>query len=393
MYLVINSYNLVNTEKTIVIKSNKNGDISSTYDKHIILRNMFTNESVGIQMKLSSTKVEAIKLVGKFCSCYNYEPLFQKNSWEKTLQIIKSSSIVHPFHYQTVISLALEKLANKPIVVPDRANYIRSIILELERIQCHLLKLGTIAKGISYPILHQRVMLLRRDILVHIENITQPALDHPFIKFGGVSTDIVEDEVVSLYQTLSIMETKIQKIKTRNQRNPLVKGLLKDVGFISRETAKNLSLVGPLARTSGITTDVRQSDPYCAYKDISFNVPVSDFCDLFGEFLVLFDEIIVSIKIVRELLQTLPEGSIYNSITEFELATSNTIVRVETPIGELFSFVHSRKGTEKDNPRLFKITCPMKVNTQGLLSRITGNAIDNVSTILLFIGEGWGISG
>ena len=380
-------------EKIIVIKSNENGDISSTYDKRILLRNMFTNESVAIQMKLSPNKVEGTKLEGKLCSCNNYEPLFQKNSWEKLLQLASSSAIVHPFHYQTVISLALEKLAKKPVVVPDRANYIRSVILELERIQCHLLRLGTIAKGISYPILHQRVLLLRRAILAHIENITQPASVNPFITFGGVATDIVEEEVVSLYQTLSKMETKIQKIKTRNQRNPLVKGLLKDVGFISRETAKKLSLVGPLARTSGITADVRQSDPYCAYKDISFDVPVSDFCDLFGEFLVLFDEIIISIKIVRELLQTLPEGPIHNSTTTFELAASNTIVRVETPIGELFSFVHSRKGTEKGTPRLIKITCPMKVNTQGLLSRITGNAIESISTILLFVGEGLGLSG
>ncbi len=344
-------------------------------------------------MKLSSNKVEGTKLDGRLCSCNNYEPIFQKHSWEKILHLTKSYAIAHPFHYQTVISLAFEKLAKKPIVVPARANYIRSVILELERIQCHLLKLGTIAKGISYPIFHQRVLLLRRDILVHIEQITQPALTSSFITFGGVFADITEDDIVSLYQTLSLMERKIQKIKTRNQRNPFVKGLLKDVGFISRETAKNLSLVGPLARTSGITTDVRQSDPYCAYKDISFDIPVSDFCDLFGEFSILFDEIIASIKIVRELLQTLPDGLIHNSATSFELAPSNTIVRVETPIGELFSFVHSRKGTEKDNPRLIKITCPMKVNTQGLLSRITGSAIEDISTILLFVGEGWGIKG
>lgn len=376
-----------------MIKSDTNGDISSTYDKHIILRNIFTTDSVSIQMKLSSTKVEATKLDGKLCSCYNYESLFQKNSWKKMLQIIKSSAIVHPFHYQTVISLALEKLSNKPFIVPDRARYIRSIMLELERIQCHLLKLGTIAKGISYPILHLKVMLLRRNILEHIENITQPSLDDSFIKFGGVSADITEEKVVSLYQTLSVMETKIKNIKTRNQRHPLVKGLLKDVGFISRETGKKLALVGPLARTSGITADVRQSDPYCAYKDISFNVPVSDFCDLYGEFLVLFDEIIVSIKIIRELLQTLPEGDFHNSPPAIELSASNTIVRVETPTGELFSFVHSKKGSEKESPRMFKITCPMKVNTQGLLSRITGNATDNISTILLFVGEGWGISG
>lgn len=390
MYFAINRCNLFNTEKIIVIKSNKNGDISSTYDKRILLRNTFTNDLVGIQMKLSSNKVEATKLEGKLCSCINHESLFQKNSWEKILQLIKSSALVHPFHYQTVISLALEKLTNKSIVVPDRANYIRSIILELERIQCHLLRLGTVAKGISYPILHQRVMLLRREVLIHIENITQSALNYPFITFGGVSTDITEEQVVSLYQTLSVMEMKIQKIKTRNQRNPLVKGLLKDAGFISRETAKKLSLVGSLARTSGITADVRQSDPYCAYKDISFNIPVSDFCDLFGEFLILFDEIIASTKIVRDLLQTLPEGAINNSTATFELTASSTIVRVETPIGELFSFVHSKKGTEKNSPRLLKITCPMKVNTLGLLSRITGEAIDNISAILLFVGDGWG---
>ena len=89
----------------------------------------------------------------------------------------------------------------------------------------------------------------------------------------------------------------------------------------------------------------------------------------------------------------MPEGAFHYSPTAIELSASNTIVRVETPTGELFSFVHSKKGSEKESPRMFKITCPMKVNTQGLLSRITGNAIDGISTILLFVGEGWGISG
>ena len=378
-------------EKTIVITSNENGEISKTYDKHIVLENQYTNELFGISLKLASDKVNAAKLDGACCSCSNYESLFQKNSWKSILQLIEESTIAHPFHYQAAVTIAFEKLVKNKLVVSDRANYIRTIVLELERIQSHLFKLGLIAKGISYPIFLQKVMTFRNEILTHIKNITELSPKEPFIKFGGIAQDISEEEIISLYQTVSRIERKIRKAKIRNQRNPLVKGLLKDVGFISRETARDLSLVGPLARTSGITTDVRKSDPYFAYGEIDFYTPVSDYCDLFGEFLILFDDIIVSIGIVRELLQSLPDSETLSSNSTFELSPNNTVVRVETPIGELFSFTHSKKGNHNSIPRLFKITCPLKVNMQGILSRITGDAIDNISTILLFVGEGWGI--
>ena len=378
-------------EKNEVTVTDKTGEQSITFDKIIYLQNRTLNESLNIGLKLTENKVSAAKLMGEICSCSKVESTLEKNSWEKIPAIIDSTSVVYPFHYQAAIILAFESLVNPSISISSRATYLRTIVLELERIQSNFHKLGFIAKGISYPIFEQKVMVFRSEVLKQINVIAQLDTGKPFITFGGVSRDITEEEIVSLYQMLARIERKINAMKIRNQRNPLINGLFKDVGFISRETAKKLSLVGPIARASGITVDVRQTSPYFAYNEVTFNTPVSDYCDLFGEFLLLFDDIILSIEIIRELLQSLSDESPIPTKSSYDLKAGTTVVRIETPTGELFSFASSKKGTQTAIPRLFKFTCPMTSNMQGHLSRITGEGIDNLSTIALFIGEGWGV--
>ena len=364
--------------------STKDNHLSKTYDKQIIISNKNNKNRVKLLLKLSGNKIAAVKKEGEFCFCSELEKKLENNSWQNGLNVIDSFSFSYHHHFQNAYIRSIEKLSENFIQVPLRAQYLRTIILELERIQSHLHKIGFISWGLSFPILNNKIMNLEKEISKELSDF-----DKFPIKIGGVVNDLENDKRKSIYQIIILVEEKITKVIQNIKRNLVLKDILKETGFLSRETVKKLSLVGPLARSSGMTADVRKSDPYEAYTEINFSIPVSDYCDMYGELLVLCDEIIESSKIIKQLLKKLPNGEISSSTDKIKLISGSTIVRVESPSGELFTFIQSKEGFLDKNPRLYKITTPLKINSQGLLSRISGEEIDNISIILLTIGEGW----
>ncbi|NHJ04111.1 MAG: hypothetical protein EAX90_04765 [Candidatus Heimdallarchaeota archaeon] len=364
--------------------SAKDYHLSKTYDKQITISNKDNKNQVKLLLKLTGNKIAAVKKEGEFCFCSELEKKIEKNSWQNGLNIINSFSFSYNYHFQYAYIRSIEKLSENFIEIPLRAQYLRTIILELERIQNHLNKIGFISWGLSFPFLNNKIMNLEKELKKEIFNFDE----FPF-KIGGVVKDVENGKIKLIYQLMILVEEKITKVIKNLKSNLILKDILKETGFLSRETVKKLSLVGPLARSSGITIDVRKSDPYEAYTEIDFSIPVSDYCDIYGELLVLCDEIIQSTNIIKQLLFKIPNGEICSSSDKIKLISGSTIVRVESPSGELFTFIQSEQGYLEKNPRLYKITSPLKVNTQGLLSRISGEEIDNLSIILLTIGEGW----
>ncbi|HUU79374.1 MAG TPA: hypothetical protein VMX55_13595 [candidate division Zixibacteria bacterium] len=364
--------------------SAKDDHLSKTYDKQIIVSNKNNKNSVKLLLKLSGNRITAVKKEGEFCFCSELEKKIESNSWKNGLNIIDSFLTSYNHHFQYAYIRSIEKLSENFIQVPLRAQYLRTIILELERLQSHLNKIGFISWGLSFPFLSNKIMNLEKEISKELSDF-----DKFPIKIGGVVRDFENEKIKSIYRAIILVEEKITKIIQNIKRNLILKDILKETGFISRETVKKLSLVGPLARSSGMTADIRKSDPYEAYTEIDFSIPVSDYCDTYGELLVLCDEIVESSKIIKQLLYKLPNGEISSSTDKIKLISGSTIVRVESPSGELFTFIQSKQGFLDQNPRVYRITTPLKVNSQGLLSRISGEEIDNLSIILLTIGEGW----
>jgi len=105
--------------------------------------------------------------------------------------------------------------------------------------------------------------------------------------------------------------------------------------------------------------------------------------------MVRFDEIIESLYIMRQSLENMPEENIMHEITFDEIPSSNSIMRIETPSGELFISAISKKGSITKKPVNYYLVPPIKLNIHGVLSRVSGESYDNLSAILLLIGEGW----
>ncbi|NHK29796.1 MAG: hypothetical protein FK730_00495 [Asgard group archaeon] len=358
-------------------------------DKVIKLENKFTLKQIDIQLKTDGEKVSAAKINGEI-DIFNYlTSTFEQNSWLKGSNYLFDKYLPYKKHIQFAYVHTIEKLIGNYLSVSERVDYIRTIMLELERISSHLGFLARLVKTFSFPLLYSRILQSNQQILLLMDKLNESGDEHPFITIGGVALDIDKTKEKLLRSTIDTVEKSIKNVQMKIKRSVIMKGILKETGFLSRETAKNFSLGGPMARSSGITIDVRKTDPYAAYDKVTFTIPVYDSCDIFGEVMVRIDEINESIKIIRQLLYNLPSGRIFEKVLNIDLPNSNKITRIETPFGELFIFVTSKNGSLNDNPKVFRMISPIKLNTQGLLARLTGEVIENIPLILTAFGNGW----
>ncbi|NHJ39506.1 MAG: hypothetical protein FK731_05685 [Asgard group archaeon] len=360
-----------------------------TIDKTINLKNKYTMDELLILLKTDGTKVSAVKINGEIDILNFLSTSLEQKSCIKGLDYINKKFLPYQFHIQYAFVKAIEGLIGNNLNVSERAVYIRTIILELERISSHLELLANIIKSLSFPLFYSRIMELNQHVISTIDLLYDTKNEHPFITIGGVTFDIDKIKEKNLINLLGKIEQSTKKIQLKFKRSNILKGILKETGFLSREIAKNLSLGGPIARSSGVTLDVRKTDPYAAYEKIVFAVPVYDSCDIYGEVMVRLDEIIESTNIIKQLIFGLPSGRIFNKISNIEIPNSNNITRIETPFGELFVFAMSKNGTLKDNPKIFRLISPIKLNAQGLLARLTGEAIENIPLIITSFGNGW----
>ncbi len=360
------------------------------FDKNIQIENFFTKEYIRFLLKIHKDKIAASKIDGEIDNLRIFSKTIAENSWMKTLQEINNKELSCPIHLQIAFVESIEKILRSKITVPDRAIYFRTIILEFERIQNHLFFIATLAKGVSNAILHSKAMKMRNKITGLLDDLVFKNNQHSLITVGGIWNDIDQKSISFIVNELKKLTKVTDKLRKQLRNNIFFKGMLKDAGFLSRDTAKKLALVGPMARSSGITDDIRKNDPYAGYGLVSFSVPVYDSCDLYGELMVRCDEILESLSIIKQLVFTLPEGEIRQDVKNLNVPSGSAIMRVETPEGELFSFALSKKGNLDDKPRMYDIISPMKVNKQGLLARLTGENYENIQVIILSIGSGWG---
>lgn len=363
--------------------------IVGLYDNHIILRNTITNDRIELKMKLDGEIISNLKIIGSLDILHNIGNNLQNTKWKDGLNYLVNQNLPFKYHIQYTFIHSLEKLIGISSVVPKRANYLRTIILEFERIISNIKFTQRLIKQASFPLLYTTLNLLKDKIQLIIDQDFLIEPKKQFIVLGGVEDSFTEKTTRIIYFKLLKCKEDFQKIAMKIRKNRILKEVLQDNGFIPREEAKKLALTGPLARSSGISIDIRKSDPYAAYNDTIFSIPVYDTCDLYGELMVRQDEIIESFNIILQLLDETPDGESMQILPNNNVIAGNVTTRVETPEGELFSFIMSKSGTLDDTPNLFKLHSPIKINQKGMEKRITEEAIENLSYLIASIGTEW----
>jgi membrane-bound hydrogenase subunit alpha len=219
-------------------------------------------------------------------------------------------SISHPI----ALTQAVERAAG--IEVPPRAQYIRVIISELERIHSHLLWAGVAAHELGFDTLLHLTWRVREKVLDILEELTGNRINYAIPIFGGVRRDITPEQYPKVWEALRYYRGLLEQLLDAFLHDPTVEARTRGVGILEPKEAEELCAVGPTARASGLRKDVRQDRPYLAYSDFQVKaITPADYGltpmgDVYDKIVVRLLEVGQSLEIIEKALENMPEGEI-----------------------------------------------------------------------------------
>jgi NADH-quinone oxidoreductase subunit D len=251
---------------------------------------------------------------------------------------------------------AVEALAG--IEVPPRAEYIRVMVAELNRIISHLISVGTFALDIGAVTPFTHAIREREWVNDLFEELCGARLTYNYVRFGGVAFDLPDGFLQRVSRFLDYFEPRLKQYNRLISKNKIFKERLIGVGIISAEDALGYALVGPNLRASGIDWDLRRDEPYSVYAVLDFEVPVGaaeygQLGDCYNRYWIRIREMAQSARILRQCIAQMPAGPFWNrSKRKLKLPAGEIYVRTEAPRGELGFYLISRG---EDRPYRLKI--------------------------------------
>ncbi|MBL7125842.1 MAG: nickel-dependent hydrogenase large subunit [Dehalococcoidales bacterium] len=291
-------------------------------------------------------------------------------------------NICHPF----CLVLAVEQTAD--IKVPDRAEYIRVIAAEMERIHSHILWAGVAAHEIGFDTVFYLTWRVREEIMDLIELVFGNRVTKAIFQFGGVRRDITVEQLPLIQKGLDYYKSIFEQLRRIFLEDETVKMRCRNVGILSKEDALKLITVGPTVRASGVPKDVRQDQAYSAYADMDIKAITPDIVtgnvvgDVYDRIIVRLLEVAQSIEIIEECIARMPEGPI---LTEAKMprllkmltdAEGEGVGRVEAPRGEDIHYVRLEAGVSTLST--WKVRAPTYVNLMAVPTMLKGMQIADV---------------
>ena len=239
------------------------------------------------------------------------EKLFEDLSIDRAVFLAERISGDNSVAHAVAFCQAVEKIAS--IEVPPRARYIRTVLMELERMYNHLGDIAGIATDVAYPFGASHTNKLKEEIQQLNEKVTGSRMLRGMNTVGGVRRDI-GDKKDEILISLSKFQSEFRELMELLFSTSSLMDRIETTGRIYNDIAKGLHVVGPAGRASGIDRDVRRDHPYAAYKELNFKVQVIRGGDVFARTKVRSDEVLDSIALIEQALWSLPEGSIRKEV-------------------------------------------------------------------------------
>ncbi len=281
------------------------------------------------------------------------------------------------FIHSTCYCQAVEKAA--AIEVPRRARYIRTIMLELERIHSHLLWLGIAGHIVGFDTVLMQAWRIREPVMWLAEEISGNRKTYGMSTIGGVRRDLPADLTSKALEILAEVEREFMAVRSAIVGDGTLMARTKDVGVLANEAARRACVVGPPARGSGVPIDARLDHPYAAYDEVGVRIAVHEEGDTWARVLVRVEELLESIRLVREAVAALPEGPIVAEIREEIPPGRIGVSVVEAPRGEA---VHVVVTGGDNRPYRWRVRAPTYPNLQAMPVMIAGAAIADVPITL-----------
>jgi NADH-quinone oxidoreductase subunit D len=273
---------------------------------------------------------------------------------------------------------AVEKLMN--VEAPPRAQYIRVLLTELNRIASHQLWLGTHALdiGAMTPLFY--TFRDREEILKIFEKYCGARLTTHSFRVGGCQYETYEGFEQDVKKFCDFFEPKIDEYEQLLTTNRIWVQRTKGVGILSGPDCKAFGVTGPVLRASGVKWDLRKAQPYAAYKDFDFEIPTGTNGDTYDRYLVRVAEMRQSLRIIRQAVEGIPEGAIMAKIPKVLKPPVGEIYHsIEAPKGELGYFIVSDGSTQ---PYRVRVRPPSFVNLQALNKMVVGRLVADVVAVI-----------
>jgi NADH-quinone oxidoreductase subunit D len=274
--------------------------------------------------------------------------------------------------------LAVEKLAR--IEVPERAEYLRVILAELQRIASHLCAVGFFLNdcgAFMTPVLY--MLREREKILDLFEMVCGQRLTYNYMRPGGVSQDIPDEFLPALDKFLKQMPRWIDEYDQLLKENEILLARSKGVGILPKELAISISASGPVLRASGVKWDIRRADPYSIYDRFEFEIPTGEVGDCYDRYRVKVEEMRQSLRIIEQAMKQIPLGAVKSKVPHLiRPPVGEAYARIEAPKGELGFYLVSDNSIA---PYRCHIRAPSLINLTALRDMIVGWKIQDAIII------------
>lgn len=309
-----------------------------------------------------------------------------------------------PIHNNVTFSLAVEQLIG--LEMPARCQAIRVICCELARLQAHLLGAGVYGMDTGALTVFMYTFTEREKLYSLMEQLTGARFTTSYTRIGGLARDIPEGWLGSVLKVINEMEPVIDEIDKLLSRNKIFYDRTVGVGVISKEDAIAYGLTGPNLRASGVALDLRKDKPYLGYEQYDFDVPIGTSGDCYDRWLVRLEEMRQSIRILRQVIDQMPDGPWYAEdakkifaprkdkiLTSMEELIQNFMLVTEgpqVPAGEVYFEAENPKGAlgfyivSKGGgvPYRMKIRSPSFCNLSALPKMCVGHMVADIPVIL-----------
>lgn len=308
--------------------------------------------------------------------------------------------------------VAVERLAE--ITVPERAQFLRTMMAELTRLSGHLVWLGTHALDIGAMTVCMYTLRERELILDLAEMVTGARQTVSWVRIGGVRNDVPRDFLDKCREFTEIFPKRLEEYDTLIRENRIWLKRTKGIGVFSAEEAVNYGLTGATLRGSGVNYDLRKVEPYAAYDKVEFDVPLGIAGDVYDRYIVRINEMRQSNRIIKQCLDMLPQGTIMTDDPRYAVPEKQQVMQsmqalahqfvlmskwVNMPKGEVYIATEAPKGElgfyivsdGSGKPYRVKIRAPSYVHIGALPKMVTGHMVADViaciGTIDIVLGE------
>ncbi|GBD88556.1 NADH-quinone oxidoreductase subunit 4 [bacterium BMS3Abin03] len=332
-----------------------------------------------------------------------YEKLAENMNYYEFIPHTDRLDYISPMANNVAWVLAVEKLAG--IEAPPRAQYIRMMVAELARIASHLVAIGSFAMDVGALTIFLWTLREREKILDIWDILCGARFTNSYTRIGGVANDIQPEALAKAKWFIDQFDENLTECEKLINTNRIFVDRVDGVGVINKEDAIDLGFTGPNLRASGVEYDLRIAQPYLKYNEVDFNIPTFAEGDSLARYFIRADEARESAKIVRQVIEKMPEGEvllnqpkkvlphkteIYTKMEELIYDFIIVNFGINPPEGEIYHAIEGSKGElgfylvskGEGHPWKCKIRSPTFNNIQALPKLVVGQMISDVVAII-----------